>query len=423
MFCRQCGFEVEPGQLYCRNCGAPLGYGDEAVRSVPESRVRPSGRSRKGAVALVAVLVIVAALAVVWTMGSDDIQVPTDDPDAEIALGEVTLRGGMAAEDIVMTSGTGGVTLEYSGDGTPTWLWRDSCAPVFTQVNGLYGENPFQSSGSDTVTFTEPGKYEVTLQVDGVTFHTGYVIVDGEVDRTWTWSRSVGTSTATYTVDWSFQFSDYLGYREDDAYRASNEESDARFVVVDEDILSLEQALSDAYAAVHGYEPVEGSQDYADYLLSFVQVCFSYPPMIAEIQDGVYTESSAGSPDTYLYGAVEYWAYPMETLYMGSGDCEDTSFLACALFSAAGYESALATPPNHMMALVAVDGYQLQYAFEFYNFGMDSWHFTTSDGKVYFFCETTYNEAVPVGYNNTLNMGADLKTIRDITLVPAYSAS
>ena len=45
------------------------------------------------------------------------------------------------------------------------------------------------------------------------------------------------------------QLSDFLGYREDGAYRGSNHQSDARFVVVDSDILSLERALSDAYAA------------------------------------------------------------------------------------------------------------------------------------------------------------------------------
>lgn len=421
MFCRQCGMEIEQGAQYCPYCGATVRYGDEDVRTIPVPSRGSSGRGRKVAVALAVVIVVIVAAVVLLHPGTGQ-DGPNDDPDEVATYENITLRGGMCSEDIQTTVKAGTATLEYKGDGTAVWLWRDACAPVFTEVDNLFGEQPYQNFGSEVLSLSEPGMYQVKLQVDGRTVHTGYVVVDGEVDRSWQWSRPVGASTATYSVDWSFQFSDYLGYHERDVVRGADDESYARFVVVDDDILSLEAALSNAYTKVHGHEPVAGSQDYADYLLSFVQVCFGYPPMIEELYDGVYAESSDGSPDTYLYGQVEYWAYPMETLYMGEGDCEDTSFLASALFSAAGYESALATPPGHMMALVVVDGYQRDFLYEFYNMGMQCWHFTTNTGQVYYFCETTYDNAVPVGYSS-ISMAGDLSTVRDITLVPAYSAS
>ena len=55
---------------------------------------------------------------------------------------------------------------------------------------------------------------------------------------------------------------------------------------------------------------------FADYILTFVQVAVDY-----ELDSEQFEEN-------------EYWLYPIETLYYGYGDCEDTSILAAAIYSA-----------------------------------------------------------------------------------------
>lgn len=412
MYCHRCGARLEPGQRYCSECGTQVDIPEPVP--APDRRMKDSGL--KGILAIVALVMV--AIALVFVLAA--IATSTDDPGdggVETTVGDVTLKGGMCSDDILLTGPYSPVSLMYVGDGDAAWMWRDACSPYLERDGSFYSETGFSYSDGDVLRLPGPGMYEVFLQVDGETRHSGHVIVDGGVQKTWTWSRYDGGVDRTYTVEWWFQLSDFLGYREDGAYRGSNHQSDARFVVVDSDILSLERALSDAYTEVHGHEPVEGSQDYADYLLSFVQMTVDYPPVVAEAAAGIYAESSYGSPDLFLYGSEEYWAYPMETLYMGMGDCEDTAFLSAALFSAAGYRSALASPPGHMMSLVVIDGYEPDAMFEFRYGGYECGWFTLTTGEVYRFCETTYDSyAVPVGYYSE-SQQADLDTLHSITLV------
>ena len=60
--------------------------------------------------------------------------------------------------------------------------------------------------------------------------------------------------------------------------------------------------------------------------------------------------------DSDLYGRTEFWAKPMETLYLQKGDCEDTAILFCSIISAMGYECALTTAPGHVAACVYLEG-------------------------------------------------------------------
>ncbi len=57
-------------------------------------------------------------------------------------------------------------------------------------------------------------------------------------------------------------------------------------------------------------------QLFSNFVLTFVQAAVDY-----ETDDAQFDES-------------EYWLYPIETLHYGHGDCEDTSILAAAIFSA-----------------------------------------------------------------------------------------
>lgn len=70
--------------------------------------------------------------------------------------------------------------------------------------------------------------------------------------------------------------------------------------------------------------------------------------------------------DAELYGCEEFWAAPVETLYLRAGDCEDTAVLLCSILGAMGLDWVMLDFPSH----VAV-GY--------------------GDRDGFLFCETTYD--------------------------------
>ncbi len=56
------------------------------------------------------------------------------------------------------------------------------------------------------------------------------------------------------------------------------------------------------------------------------------------------------SYDSDLYGREEFWASPLETLYLHRGDCEDTSILFCSIVLAMGYDCVLLHYLGHVAA-------------------------------------------------------------------------
>ena len=70
--------------------------------------------------------------------------------------------------------------------------------------------------------------------------------------------------------------------------------------------------------------------------------------------------------DSDLYGCDEFWAAPVETLFMHAGDCEDTAVLLCSILGAMGLDWVLLDYPSHSAV-----GY--------------------GDANGYLFCETTYD--------------------------------
>lgn len=53
----------------------------------------------------------------------------------------------------------------------------------------------------------------------------------------------------------------------------------------------------------------------------------------------VVNSSIRGVSDEYLYGVIDYWASPLETLKAGAGDCEDYVILKYALLKQLGIAS------------------------------------------------------------------------------------
>ena len=94
------------------------------------------------------------------------------------------------------------------------------------------------------------------------------------------------------------------------------------------------------YVAEHILSETEGYSDYLRALavVSFVQCAISY------------------SYDTVLYGAEDFCASPLETLYLHSGDCEDTSVLLFSILKAMGYQSVLLDYDGHVAVGLVMDG-------------------------------------------------------------------
>ena len=78
------------------------------------------------------------------------------------------------------------------------------------------------------------------------------------------------------------------------------------------------------------------------------------------------------SYDDRTYGTSDFWAYPVETLFLHRGDCEDTSVLFCSIASEMGLDCVLLDFDGHVAAGVR-------------------------EGDRYLFCETTYDSPHPIG--------------------------
>lgn len=83
------------------------------------------------------------------------------------------------------------------------------------------------------------------------------------------------------------------------------------------------------------------------------------------------------STDADTEGINEYWRFPVETLYVGTGDCEDTSFLFASIAEAMGYDAIIIILENHAAVGIQWDmpsGAYLQLE---------------GDDAKYYYCETT----------------------------------
>ena len=99
-----------------------------------------------------------------------------------------------------------------------------------------------------------------------------------------------------------------------------------------------------------------------------------YRNVVAFVQNIVYKEDT----DPVTNQPTDYWQYPVETLALGTGDCEDTAILSAALLKEMGYDVVIVIlpgNPGHAGAAIACancNGY-----------------YYPLDGKRYYFLETT----------------------------------
>ena len=227
--------------------------------------------------------------------------------------------------------------------------------PEWVLVNDDSGDVVDTQTGTQfTYDFDDAGIYTLRClgTVDGeIVGNYLTIFVDGPVDRTFNWKDNSGISH-TYTL--SILYSDYLGYAEDDIVRNQmGETHDLMFVTYkDEYIKKIAEDFNTKYST-------KSVEERIDIVLTMTQnIQYMY--------------------DSDTKGQEEYWKYPLETLFEQNGDCEDTSFLFCAIVKAMGHDTAIFIFDGHMAAGVSYD--RLVEVGDWYDI---------RGGKNYFYCETT----------------------------------
>ena len=174
------------------------------------------------------------------------------------------------------------------------------------------------------------------------------------IDETRTFGLTWEHGGRTYTISIDIPYSDVFGYTYSDPY------GNIRISLTDRDYVANYHTVGDGtlrevMEVLSAYGQGMDRTEFARLILSFVQ-------NIPYVTD----EESTGHR--------EYWKYPLETLWDGGGDCEDSAILCDTLLMMAGYDVAFILFQDHAMSAVSVD--------------VDG-HHVEQDGIEYVMCETT----------------------------------
>lgn len=389
MFCTKCGRDLEEGTSVCPWCG-------EAVGREPPRKPSKGRRTAAAALVVVAILLIASAAVVVLNnnggnsgsgssgSGSSDTTYTTDD-DSISVTGTYASYFDVSYEE----NDDGTLTFTFTLDDTVasnystfTWyLYDTSNQRVYSSESG---SDPSATWTTESGTF---GQYTVYVSCrnsdNGMMSPGGFggfgfshslgqqyyftLTIEGTITETYTWTYGGNT----YTVSIDYEYSEYEAAAEGTSVsqRQYTTTFDVikNFLVVDDTVAELQTNLAAAYVSATG-DTADG-QAYAEYLLAFVQICFEY------------------YDDAYTYGYEEYFAYSIETIYNGGGDCEDTSILLTCLYLAAGYDAGVFVVYGHVFSAISLDEYtagstdSTRYSVAQFSY--------TYNGKTYYGCETT----------------------------------
>ena len=403
MFCPECGREVSAEDSFCVNCGCyirpSLLQTGTSVSYTPDEQqtgtytdpyiyqepyVEPK-RSKGPAVAMVLVVaIIIISAALVLPMVQTNLHGSLYGKSFSSGLGSsammtdtgynVVASDGFQTNDAELTVNGNEITVTLSDAimaeyGTTDWTVTCDTTAAFT-TDTANNKAAIVTNGFGT--FTLKADCSKGIQVKSYEF-----TVSVQLHREYQWKFDGGK----FAFDISF---DYAEYYKQSHWGPANRSVGTRigfihsyneslsFVKVESSTLdNIAKYLEDLYSKAYGNCSL--NQNYANFILSFIQLNFQY------------------ALDENQYNASEYFAYPMETIFSGKGDCEDTSILADAIYMRAGFETAMVFLPQHAMAAVALDTYEeptLSYG-EILK--------KTIDSKTYYACETTVSEYQQVG--------------------------
>lgn len=457
MFCPKCGNDIDGDYNYCVKCGATLpkydsfqyqyqDYGTETETHVSPPAYSPKPRKKSSWKPIAAVAIAIMVVAVLY-MG---VGIPGNDDESQeapisIPLGEYEyVIHSNLSKYISIAEGTGiheGVEKEhlriflkepYSNQyGYFKFVFFDknhTAYNAYAYESGKWVYKPVSVSGltytfstysGDTVVKSESslywyaaaaGEYKLTIQMyeSEEAYNQGSIgqsisgdfDVKGDIIKSYKWKYD----GSTYTMNAKFAYSEFKEYSEKNIYERSYsaQKDPSQFVVVNEVILFMADELKKMFIEKYGYEPAPGDQKFANFILAFVQICFDYPAY-----------NNDYSSDRAMYDSREYFAYPMETIYYGMGDCEDTSLLGISLYVALGYKVATLFLPGHAAIGVSITNYKVPSELNYYT-NLEQ-VVGEVDGITYYGSESTYDKYVPAGlmsindprYSSVLNTGGN----------------
>lgn len=458
MLCPHCDEIIDSGASICPVCGKHTGAGKSSPPKKKSSKII-AVVVLAAAVALMAVIMITGGLGMAPDMGTDS---DKNVYRASYGVGTVPTTVDMVSGygiDVTFLPGTGGGEdifrfelnnrhaygffqwtvrdMDHSAYDTYT---RDTATGDFTRLVTKHNdqltykfvkyEGRVIASGTMSVASVAaaPGRYAVSVdcyksesdfnnRTKSWTYDAEFVC-NGVLVKDYKWKYSLDPSKKktekSFELKFSYFYDDYADYRDSKSNPrrpvVGNESLFVKYAVVDDRIAGLSDTLSMIYKLAYGENAPLDGQNYADFLLAFVQINYAYPPNNAS-QNG----------DTVLYGAVDYYAYPLETVHRGTGDCEDTSILLASLYKSSGFKTALGIVPGHAIAGVAVRG-----TFTYIMSDSDAaksgitaeyGNMQPGNGLTYYACETTPSNHMPLGYLMKNDI-ADLKDVHRFYPVP-----
>lgn len=185
------------------------------------------------------------------------------------------------------------------------------------------------------------------------------IIVDGISTNVYHWDFN----HEHYTLTWDLDMATYRNYIDFEIDRSPQKTANRTDFVyyTSNSVQTIAGKLTELSA---GMTDVERT----NFVLKFVQLCTDYE------RDREYVYSNRAS---------DYWKYPLETLFEGRGDCEDTSILYSALVKAMGYDTAILLylgeqykDNGHAATSVALDSVPGGTYYE-------------KNGKHFYYCEST----------------------------------
>ena len=405
MFCSRCGsFIGDESARFCPSCGQVLN-----VYRPPVQEYRPAqtnyynGAQRSSAaknnkiiaVSLVLILAFGSLISLSALNNQDDsykkdIQTVTENTYFELS-GDFLLEKEIFTVSLV---GTDRIAFSLNNEVASKYdyyVWK-----LFDRDHvSSASDRSYARYNGDTLRKTEPvlyflsqkaGEYDISVECfveSGGEYvrkaaYSGTVSYVGTIIKEYNWKYK----GKEYTAQSTFGYDEYRKYRDTEPYGRAlssfNYDKVTSFVTYEDlGIKTLAGSLKEAY----GGDPA--GNDFASFVLAFVQICFDYPP-----------HTNYMDADKYQYGQTEYFAYPLETIFHGMGDCEDTSILAAALFKALGYPAGVVVIPGHALAAVGLEGYAPKTSYRQSSYEILS---QTIGGVTYYACETTVKGPQDIG--------------------------
>ncbi len=285
-----------------------------------------SGSSKPGQIATISTDIPVGKVFTGWYDADGNLVSSDASFEMEVGIEDVELYARTAGYDIETSAGSTATLSVGFGLTSATWSVECDTAGVDDDMEGV----PL------TYTFQTPGEYEILVDgtcTDG-TEHRWYLTAycSGTVGVQYSWTYA--GEELTYALD--IKYGDYVAARDSipvSERRHTDAAGDARFVTYSDPYVALIAKDLRSMASDRGLSEVKT----ADFILGFVQ-------------------SLKYASDESLHGTEEYWALPLETLFLSSGDCEDTSVLYCAMMSSLGYRTSILLFPSHAAAGLNIDG-------------------------------------------------------------------